>query len=133
MNRYSPAPRRPDNAEPSRADLTRFSAVVIDAGCPWDDSLAARLADYFTVGVGLPEDFGADWTWPGANTEDAARWVRSLGFFPVIVLAPMADRDVVEDEGIWCCAVSDLDRLLSSRHVVPRGGIDLTGLLAPFE
>ena len=130
-------PRERLAIEHLRRDLARFSALVIAPGFRPSPSWRRKLKDYYTVDSRRLGD--------GANCcVRAAAWATSLGFFPVIVLgaAPaepamaeliVSGRGARDPPAVWLCEdENDFDRMVTSRHVVACGGIDVGARIRRF-
>lgn len=124
-------------ANPTRRlkrDLARFSAVVIAPEASLSPEQLRRLADYFVIAPRGCHAAVARWSHPAPDAGDVAVWAASLGFFPVLVLAGDARRYArAESEAVWICGAADIDRVLTSRHVVPCGPIDVASRIREFH
>ena len=116
-----------------RRDLSRFSAVVLAPSLLDPAAQRDRLRCYFTISPGEACDLAPRLCPAFSDVEHSARWAAQMGFFPVVILA--ADVEPYRElssETIWVCSPSDLDRVLSSRHVVPCAGIDVASRIREF-
>ena len=128
---------RPHRSNPPgrlKRDLARFSAVVIASDASLSPEQLRRLADYFVIVPHGCDAAVARWSHPAPDAADVAAWAGGLGFFPVLVLAGDARRyERAESEAIWICSAADIDRVLTSRHVVPCGSIDVAARIREFH
>ena len=144
-----------------RRDLRRFSAVARRPGLLLPENRRRQLKNFFAVEPGrIPFSLPVDRNEPPPRLEDldprrlyhspdpaetAALWALSLGFFPVIVLeagpgGPSTGKPLCGSyslsgvAGLWRCGCTgdELDRVLSSRHVVGCAGIDVIGRIREF-
>lgn len=117
-----------------RRDLARFSAVVIGQDLSLSAGQWRSLADYFVIVPRGCQAGVAGWSHPASDAADVARWAADLGFFPVLVLTGDARRHRrVESEAVWICGAAEIDRALTSRHVVPCGPIDVAAKIREFH